>query len=233
MDIITTSDVRIDSNESSNISDIDIPIMSLSNDRETEVHSDSTSYIEESENDHIQCFQINDSYEKALHVMFTQISTHKGIELFGERAIAAMMKELKQLNDGVIPGNLVIQPIPFIELSNQDKKEALEAVNIIAEKHIGKIKGRMCANGSRQRKYLKDGETFASPTAFLESIMATLVIGMHEGRDIAIADVPEAYLHAKFPNEKKVIICMTDIFVNIICEINEEYKDCHTSGMAG
>ena len=151
------------------------------------------------------------------------MSAHKGIKLFGKRAIATMMKELKQLNDGVIPGNPVIEPIPFEELSNQDKNEAMGAVNIIAEKLTGKIKGRMCANGSRQRKYLKDGESFASPSASLESIMATLVIDAHEGRDIVIADVPGAYLHAKFPNEKKVILQMTDIFVDIMCEINEEY----------
>ena len=153
------------------------------------------------------------------------MSAHKGIKLFEERAIAAMMKELKQLNDGDIPGNPVIEPIPFEELSNQDKREALEAVNIIAEKCTGKIKGRMCANGSRQQKYLKDGENFASPTASLESIMTTLVIDTQEGRGIAIANVPGAYLHAKFPNDKKVILQMTDIFVDIMCEINEEYKD--------
>ena len=89
--------------------------------------------------------------------MFTQMSAHKGIKLFGERAVVAMMKELKQLNDGVLPGNPVIQPIPFEQLSQKDKEEALEVVTIIAEKRFGKIKGRACANGSRQRKYLKDG----------------------------------------------------------------------------
>ena len=71
------------------------------------------------------------------------MSAHKGIKLFGEREIAAMMKELKQLNDGVIPGNPVIEPIPFEELTHKDKKEALEAVNIIAQKCTRKIKGRM------------------------------------------------------------------------------------------
>ena len=90
--------------------------------------------------------------------MFTQMSAHKGIKLFGGKAIAAMMKELKQLNDGVIPGNPVIQPIPFKELTSKDNREAIEAVNNIAQKRSGKIKGRMCANGSRQRKFLKDDE---------------------------------------------------------------------------
>ena len=33
----------------------------------------------------------------ATNVMFTQISAHKGIKMFGERAVAALIKEFKQL----------------------------------------------------------------------------------------------------------------------------------------
>ena len=54
--------------------------------------------------------------------------------------------------------------------------------------------------------------------------MTTLVIDAHEGRDIAIADAPGAYLHAKFPEDKNVILRMTDVFVDIMCEVNSEYK---------
>ena len=55
--------------------------------------------------------------------------------------------------------------------------------------------------------------------------MATLVFDAYKGRDIAMADVPGASLHAEFPNDKNVILRMTDIFTDIMCEINEEYKD--------
>jgi len=63
-----------------------------------------------------------------------------------------MFKELKQLSDGVVPGKPVVEPIPFESLRDIDKREALEAVNLIAQKRCGKIKGRTCANGSRQRR---------------------------------------------------------------------------------
>ena len=112
--------------------------------------------------------------------MFTQMSAQKGIKMFGEKAIAAMFKELKQLSDGVVPGKPVVEPIPFESLSDTDKREALEAVNLINQKRCGKIKGRTCANGSRQRRYIKDDESFASPTASLEAIMATLMIEAYE-----------------------------------------------------
>ena len=208
----------------SSISDMDVPISQLMNNGSTASSTGSSDTESVSTMNSVQLFQVQDSYEKAVHVMFTQMSAHKGIKLFSQKAIAAMMKILKQLNDGVIPGNPVIKPIPFEELTAKDKKESLEAVNLIAQKRSGKIKGRTCANGRKQQKYLRDDENYSSPTASLESIMTTLVIDAYEGRDIAIADVPGAYLHAEFPENKNVILRMTDIFVDIMCEINEEYK---------
>ena len=56
MDIVPTNKVGTHTNESSSISNIDTPIMAISKDGGTEVDSDSTSYIEGSEKDHIQCF---------------------------------------------------------------------------------------------------------------------------------------------------------------------------------
>ena len=87
--------------------------------------------------------------------MFTQISANRGIKLFGERALAAIFKELKQLNDGVLPGNPVIVPIDIESLTDKDKRKSLEAVNLIKVKKCGMIKGRTCANGSRQRNFVK------------------------------------------------------------------------------
>ena len=62
----------------------------------------------------------------------------------------------------------------------------MEAVNLIAEKRCGKIKGRTCANGSKQSQYVDKMDSFSSPTASLESIITTLMIDSYEGRDVAI-----------------------------------------------
>ena len=89
--------------------------------------------------------------------MSTQMPAKKGIKLFGEKAIAAMIKEFEQLDEGAFPGKPVVKPIDPNTLTREEKYKAMEAVNLIKEKRCGKIKGRMCANGSTQRKYLKDG----------------------------------------------------------------------------
>ena len=113
-------------------------------------------------------FNINedvDTYQSLSHkVMFTQMNAKKGITLFGERAIAAMFKEYKQLEDGPMPGKPVLAPFNPDGLTPLDEKKTLEAVKLIKEKRCGKIKGRTRANGSKQGKYLKPDESVNSPT---------------------------------------------------------------------
>ena len=114
-----------------------------------------------------------------------------------------MIKELKQLNDRSMDGNPVVVPISPDSISSDDKKKALEVVNLIKEKRDGKIEGRTCANGAKQRIYVKEGDIIFSPTVSLESIMTTLVIDDYEKRYFTIADVPGSYFHAKMPKDKR------------------------------
>ena len=69
-------------------------------------------------------------------------------------------------------------PQDVSELTSEDRRKALEAVNIIKEKRTGDIKGRICADRSKQKKYLKRGETILSPTVSLEALTGTLAIDM-------------------------------------------------------
>ena len=67
---------------------------------------------------------------------------------------------------------------------------------MIKEKRDGKIKAKACADGRKQRKYISKDEV-SSSTIQLESLILSLIIDVHEGRDVAIADVVGAYLKAK------------------------------------
>ena len=66
------------------------------------------------------------------------------------------------------------------------------AVNLIKLKRDGRVKGRACADGSRQRKYLAEDESVASPTVSLESVHATLAVDAHERRFVAVPHIPGA-----------------------------------------
>ena len=63
-----------------------------------------------------------------------------------------MIKEFTQLNEGSVPGKPVVWPIDAAILSSLEKKKAMPDVNLIKEKYNGDLKGRTCADGSRQRK---------------------------------------------------------------------------------
>ena len=58
----------------------------------------------------------------------------KGIERFGERAVGAIIKEYKQLDQGSFSSKPVDQPIEQNNLTKEDRSKALEAVNLIKEK---------------------------------------------------------------------------------------------------
>ena len=152
--------------------------------------------------------------------MFNQMSPKRGIKLFKERAIATMYKDLNKLDKGYIPNKPVVLPQDTTTFTRKDRREALELVNPIKEKRTGKIKGRTCANGSKQRSFLKYGEDFASPTISLEDIFSSLLIDSHEGRDIATFDIPVTYLHANIPEDKQILLKIQDEFVDIMCDFN-------------
>ena len=162
--------------------------------------------------------------KRAMNVLLTQMSANEGIRRFGEKAIAAMIKELKQLNDGAVEGKPVVGAVDPDSLTSQEKFEALEAINLIKEKRDGRIKGRTCANGKKQIRFVKEGDIFSSPTVSLESIMTTLVIDTYEGRIVSIVDVPGSYLHAKMPEEKRLLLKLRGQFVDIMCNVNPEYR---------
>ena len=138
--------------------------------------------------------------------------------------MAAIKKSLSRSISGPMSGKKVVTAVDPDKLFVDEKNKALNAVNLIKEKRDGKIKGKTCANGSTQRKYLKDDDSVTFPTVSLEALFVTLVIDAYEGRDIATFDIPGAYLHSEMPSKKVVLLKLKGIFAKIMCEINEEYK---------
>ena len=121
---------------------------------------------------------------------YAQVSVLEGIKRHGEKAIMAVLSEYAQLND-----KEVFKACDINKLSYNDKKEALNLITMVKQKRDGKIKGRACTDGRKQRRYLSKDEA-SSPTIQLESLMLTLLIDAYEQRDVATADVAGAYLFA-------------------------------------
>jgi hypothetical protein len=89
-----------------------------------------------------------------------------------------------------------MKPVAADSLTYAKKKKALEYLMFLKEKSTGKIKGRGCGDGQKQRVYMAKEEA-SLPTILIESIMLTSVIDALEGRHMVTANIPGAWgLHA-------------------------------------
>lgn len=166
---------------------------------------------------------------RAVNVLFTQLPAREGIKKHGARAIAALVKEFRQLDKGPMAGKRVVEPVVYSTLTDEEKRDALEAITLTKEKRDGTIKGRCCANGKKQRRlqnrFLEYEINYSSPTSSNEAVLTTAIIDAKEKRDVCTADIPGAYLHAILPkNKKRVLLKLTGIFVDIMVEANAEYE---------
>ena len=58
----------------------------------------------------------------ATNAIFTQMQATNGFKLFGDNSVAAMLKELKQLEHGPIPRKRVLRALDPDSISSEEKK---------------------------------------------------------------------------------------------------------------
>ena len=81
-------------------------------------------------------------------IMAHQCTLKKGLELFDKKTGEANLKELKQIHDMD-----TYTPIDPKTLSKEEKNKALSALFFLTEKRDGRIKGRKCVLGRKQRAF--------------------------------------------------------------------------------
>ena len=81
----------------------------------------------------------------------------------------------------------------------------------------------MCKNGAPHIKFVSR-EVANLPTITLEGLLGVILVYAYEGRKVANFDVPGAYLHTDLPKDRFTLLLLRGKFVDIMCEINPEYK---------
>ena len=154
--------------------------------------------------------------EKKEHVlgviMLQQFNLNAGLKKFGSRGEAAVSKELKQLHD-----MRTFFPVEAKSLSKEERLKALSSLMFLTEKRDGKIKGRACADGRKQREEIKR-EDAASPTVALDSILLTSAIDAHEGREVATIDIPGAYLHTD--TDEEIVMLLRGKLAELMAQVD-------------
>jgi hypothetical protein len=97
----------------------------------------------------------------------------------------------------------------------------------VERKRDGVLKARTVAGGNKQRGYILK-EDASSPTVSNEAVMLTCVIDADENRDVAIVDIPNAFVQTVVEDEKdrafiRIRGPLVDILVAIAPDVYGEY----------
>ena len=147
---------------------------------------------------------INDEGDQATYHSF-HVSGRKGLQQYGTRAYAAIVKELTQLYHV----KEAVTPVFREDLTPAEAKAVIRSSLFLNPKHdamgtFEKIKARLVGNGKQQDRDLWPDRS--SPTAMLESIMAVLTVAAKEGRKTADLDIGSAYLEAEWKGDPVHIV---------------------------
>jgi hypothetical protein len=128
--------------------------------------------------------------EDMLSFLTAQMTAKARLKYFGQDGADAIIVELEQLlyrkvMDGCKAG----------DLSKEQKKAALKYLMFLKQKCCGKIKGRGCANGRKQRLYKTKKES-SSPTVSIKALFLTCMIDALEDWYVVTCDIPRAFMHA-------------------------------------
>jgi hypothetical protein len=93
------------------------------------------------------------------------------------------------------------KPKHWRELSKAKRHTVLESNMFLKLKRDNKIKGRTVAGGNKQRNYICK-EYARSPTVSTESVLLSCIIDADEHRDVAVVDIPNAFVQTRAENEK-------------------------------
>ena len=134
-----------------------------------------------------------------------------GMRRWGEPATEAVSTELEQ-----IYYRDTFEPVNHRSLSKKEYKKVLDSHMFLKHKRDESSKGRMVAGGNNQRGTI-DKEDAASPTASLKSVLLTSTIYAAEERDVAMIDIPNAFIQTRIENdEDKVVLRLRGKLADIL-----------------
>ena len=85
-------------------------------------------------------------------------------------------------------------------MTKKQKEQILESHIFVEQKRDGLIKARKVIGGNKQRDYVTK-EDVSSPTVTSEAVMLSCVIDAQEDRDIAVGDIPNAFVQTVVDEE--------------------------------
>jgi hypothetical protein len=149
--------------------------------------------------------------------VMTQLSLKAGMKQWGSDAHEAARSEMKQLHM-----QDTFQPVHRHEMTLDEQSKILESHMFLKQKRDGKIKGRTVAGGNKQRDFISKQDV-SSPTVSTEAVLLSCIIDAEEGRDVAVIDIPNAFIQTRVVNPNDMAtIRIRGILVNMLLDIAPE-----------
>jgi hypothetical protein len=129
-------------------------------------------------------------------MVMVQVSLKAALKKWGKEAVESVGKEMKQLH-----WQNSFKPMHWKSLTAEQRKKVLESHIFVERKRDGSLKARQVAGGNKQRGYITKEEA-SSPTVSSEAVMLTCVIDATENKNVAIVDIPNAFVQTVVEDEK-------------------------------
>ncbi len=160
-----------------------------------------------------------------------QLSMKAAIKKWGNQAKFAKLKEMKQLH-----WRNSYKPWHWHAPTKKQKEQVLESHIFVEEKRDCMIKAQKVIGGNNQHDYITK-EDVISPTVTAEAVMLICVIDAQEDRDVAVVDIPNAFVQtavSKEDAEHCVTVCirgpLVDVLVSIALDVYGPYASTTKTG---
>jgi hypothetical protein len=158
---------------------------------------------------------------EVIGMIMVQLSMKAAMKEFGvERTKKACRIKVKQIH----MRNICV-PNHWDDLTPKQRSRILEAFIFLEQKKSGADKARLVIDGSQQQDHITKEEA-SSPTAFTESVILTSIVDAKEGRDVATADIPNAFAqtvitdsHKDYRVRRRLRGKLVEILVDIALEV--------------
>ncbi len=164
-------------------------------------------------------------------MVMAQLFMKAAIKKWGEQAQFAISKEIKQLH-----WRNSYKPHHWHALSKKQKEQVLESQIFVEQKRDGTIKARKVIGGNKQHDYITK-EDVSSPTVMAEAVMLTCMIDAQEERDVAVVDIPNAFVQTVVSEEDaehRVVVRirgpLVDILVSMVPDVYAPYVSTNKTG---
>ncbi len=147
-------------------------------------------------------------------MVMAQVLLKAALKKWGREAEESVGKEMKQLD-----WQNSFTPMHWKSLTAEQRKKVLESQIFVERKRDGMLKARQVAGGNKQQGYITK-EDASSPMVSSEAVMLTCVIDATKKRDVAVVDIPNAFIQTVVEDEKdRAFICIHGPLVDILGSI--------------